>query len=94
MTALPVLLERAAQHTLNNHANEEDTVSQILPYQGPAPDHVPAELLTEFNLFEHPGIQVDPYGTLAEVARTYPRVFYTTHNRQRKEPGSVDPDSG
>ena len=70
------------------HANEVGTVSQILPYHGPAPDHVPAELLTEFILYEHPGIQVDPYGTLAEVARTYPRAFYTTRNGQRKEPGS------
>ena len=68
-------------------------MSQILPYHGPAPDHVPAELLTDFNLFDHPGNQVDPYVTLAEVARTYPRVFYTTGSGQEAT-RRLDPYSG
>jgi len=71
------------------HENRKDLhMSPTLPYHGPAPDHVPPELMTDFSLNEHAGINEDPYGTLAQVASSYPRLFYTTRNNQGKQPGS------
>lgn len=51
------------------------------------PFHVAPAQHLEFNLNEAPGIHMDPFGTMAHLRRTAPRIFYSASNHAGK-PGS------
>lgn len=52
-----------------------------LQWHPPAPDHVPAELIVDFDFFHVPAGTTDPTEIWHDLARRgVPRIFYTPHN--------------
>lgn len=48
-------------------------------YGRPVAAHVPPELIREVNLFDGPGMECDPFGTLRKL-HAEPRIIYNIHN--------------
>ncbi len=42
------------------------------------PEHVPAELVFDFDYYENPDFHLDPYGKLMSLLNEMPPIFYTT----------------
>lgn len=43
------------------------------------PEHVPGELVRDFNFHDFPGLKQDPYRAWREVQESYPEIFWTPH---------------
>ena len=58
--------------------------TQELAAMGPnlahRPDHVPAELVRNFNLYDVPGASEDVQAAFSQVQRSLPEIFWTPHN--------------
>lgn len=50
------------------------------PSLPPPPDHVPAGLVRDFDIFQLPGPQSDPHQALLAVQRAAPEIFWTPRN--------------
>jgi cytochrome P450 len=46
----------------------------------PQPDHVPAALVRDFDIFQLPGLEADPHLTLLAIQRDAPEIFWTPRN--------------
>lgn len=51
-----------------------------IPTSAPLPDHVPAHLVFDFDIYADPRIGEDVHGTYAQVLAEAPDIFWTTNN--------------
>jgi len=53
--------------------------TSVEPSLAKRPDHVPADLVRDFDYIRDEGIVSNPHGRMAEIARTMPPLFWTPH---------------
>jgi len=59
---------------------ETQELAAMRPNLAHRPDHVPAELVRNFNLYDVPGASEDVQAAFSQVQRSLPEIFWTPHN--------------